>query len=123
MATNNGFNLRLLHAMQKAGLKQIELSEKTGISRAMISQYLSGAYKPKQTNVYKLATALGVSFEYLLGLKDTDSNSQESQIANAPLRKIARRIETEFSPEDAEAISEALDFLKRIKNNGNSKNS
>lgn len=88
----------------------------------MISQYLSGAYEPKQTNVYKLATALGVSLEYLLGLKDNDSNNQESQIENAPLRKIARRIETEFSPEDAEAISEALDFLKRIKNNGNSKN-
>lgn len=113
MATNNGFNLRLLHAMQKAGLKQIELSEKTGISRAMISQYLSGAYVPKQTNLYKLANALGVSFEYLLGLGMSSENS--SQIKETPLREVARRIETEFSQEDAEAISEALDLLKKLK--------
>lgn len=114
MTINNGsFRLRLLHAMQQAGLKQIELAEKTGIGRAMISQYLAGAYVPKQTNLYKLAQALNVSVEYLLGLTERPESNQTDE--DEGLKAVARRIETEFGPEDAEAISKALDIIKLYK--------
>lgn len=114
MTTNNSdFKSRLFYAMQQAGLRQIELAEKTGIGRAMISQYLAGAYVPKQTNLYKLAQALNVSVEYLLGLTEQPQTMQANE--NEGLKAVARRIETEFEPEDAEAIAKALDLLKMYK--------
>lgn len=110
MEGRDSFSFRLAKAMQNANIKQIELSEKTGISRAMISQYLSGAYKPKQINTYKLAEALGVSVEYLLGIVSDEINAPKNN--DTRLRLVARRIETEFTEDDADAIAFALDLIK-----------
>lgn len=68
---NNIFSERLQKAMTVRGIKQIELVEKTGISKSAISQYLSGAFVPKQKNTYKLADALNVDPAWLMG-KDVD---------------------------------------------------
>ena len=59
---------RMRLAMDRAGLKPIELHEKTGISKPSISEYLSGNYEPKQRNLYKIAKALGVQPSYLMGI-------------------------------------------------------
>ncbi len=61
---------RLRTAMSSAGLKAIDLHERTGISKASISEYLSGNYEPKQKNVYRLAEALHVAPSYLMGLSE-----------------------------------------------------
>ncbi len=45
---NNTFSERLKKAMNIRRIKQVELVEKTGISKSAISQYLSGAFVPKQ---------------------------------------------------------------------------
>lgn len=58
---------RLIEAMNKKGMKKIELADMTGISRGQISQYFSGKFVPKQTNLDKIARALGVSVDYLIG--------------------------------------------------------
>ena len=68
---NNIFTERLQKAMDIRGIKQVELVEKTGISKSAISQYLSGAFVPKQKNTYKLADALNVDPAWLMG-KDVD---------------------------------------------------
>ena len=64
------FAQRLRDAMQSAGLKAVDLHERTGISKASISEYLSGNYEPKQKNVYRLAEALHVAPSYLMGLSE-----------------------------------------------------
>ena len=66
------FAQRLRDAMQSAGLKAVDLHERTGISKASISEYLSGNYEPKQKNVYRLAKALHVAPSYLMGLSEPD---------------------------------------------------
>ena len=66
------FAQRLRDAMQSAGLKAVDLHERTGISKASISEYLSGNYEPKQKNVYRLAEALHVAPSYLMGLSEHD---------------------------------------------------
>ena len=67
---------RIKEAMEKRNIKQIELSEKTGIGKSSISTYLSGAYVPKQRNLYKIAKALEVSEAWLMGL-DVPMNSNK----------------------------------------------
>lgn len=58
---------RLREALSVRGMKQIELSEKTGINKGAISSYLSGKYEPKQANVASLAQVLSVNEAWLLG--------------------------------------------------------
>ncbi len=62
------FSERLGTVIDIMGLRQCELCEKMGIGKsAMSPQYLSGAFKPKERNLYKLAKALDVSEVRLLG--------------------------------------------------------
>lgn len=65
------FSERLRTSMDEANMKAVELHELTGISKASISEYLSGNYEPKQRNIFKIAQALNVSPSYLMGVSDT----------------------------------------------------
>ena len=58
---------RLREALSIRGMKQAELVAKTGIGKSSISTYISGAYEPKQRNIYKIALALDVSETWLMG--------------------------------------------------------
>ncbi len=63
----NTFVERLKYAMEQADLKQSALSELTGISKAAISQYLSGKNTPSLERIKALADATGVTFYFLMG--------------------------------------------------------
>lgn len=58
---------RIKEAMELRGMKQTDLAAKTGIGKSSISTYLSGAYKPKQQNLYLIAKALNVNIAWLMG--------------------------------------------------------
>ena len=62
------FNIRLQKAMNMRNIKAIELSEKTGIPKSSLSDYIKGKYEAKQKGIYKLARALDVSEGWLMGL-------------------------------------------------------
>lgn len=62
------FAKRLRRYMDEANMKQSELVEKTKIHKSAISAYLAGTYEPKQRNIYKLATALGIKPSQLMGI-------------------------------------------------------
>lgn len=64
---NATFVERLKYAMEQADLKQSALSELTGISKAAISQYLSGKNTPSLERIKVLADATGVTFDFLMG--------------------------------------------------------
>lgn len=59
---------RLKQAISEANIKQVDLCERTGISKGALSSYLSGRYAPKQNNIYTLATVLKVNPAWLMGL-------------------------------------------------------
>ncbi|MBQ2428983.1 MAG: helix-turn-helix transcriptional regulator [Ruminococcus sp.] len=61
------FYQRMREAMEAAGLSQSEICERTKIPKSAMSQYLSGAFKPKQERTYLIARALGVSESWLMG--------------------------------------------------------
>lgn len=58
---------RMKVAMDFRNMKQAELVSMTGIGKSSISTYLSGEYKPKQKNIYKIAKALSVNEAWLMG--------------------------------------------------------
>lgn len=64
------FAQRLRQALDMRNMKQITLSEKSGVSRALISAYLKGDYEAKQDNVYFLAKALNVNEAWLMGFEN-----------------------------------------------------
>ena len=66
------FSQQLSKVMKSRGISQTELCERTGIPKSAMSQYLSGAFKPKQERTYLLAKALRTTPEYLMGLTDDE---------------------------------------------------
>lgn len=61
------FQDRLNQAMEIRGMRQIDLARKSGLPKAQISQYKNGKYEPMQDALYKLAKALCVDVEWLMG--------------------------------------------------------
>lgn len=58
---------RLAEALWIRGMKQVELSEKTGIDKSSIASWKAQRWQPKQTALSKLAEALDVSEMWLAG--------------------------------------------------------
>lgn len=106
---------RIIEAMNIRGIRQTDLVEKTGIGKSSISTYISGAYEPKQRNIYKIAKALNVSEAWLMG----NDVPMERSLKNAPsssaivinvLGRVAAGIPLDAIEEviDTEEISEKL---------------
>ncbi len=55
---------------KKKGFTQDELAEAAGLSRASIARYEAGVQGPTTGAATKIANALGVSVDYLLGNED-----------------------------------------------------
>lgn len=61
------FAERFEEALRIRDIKPAELSRKTKIPEGTISQYRKGAYVPKQKNLNKIAKALNVTIDWLMG--------------------------------------------------------
>lgn len=61
------FQKRFLQAKEISGLRWIDIANKSGLDKASISQYKNGVHIPEQDALYKLASALNVSMEWLSG--------------------------------------------------------
>lgn len=58
---------RIGKALSIRGMRQSDLCEKTKIPKSAISQYVSGAFEPKQDRVFLIAQALDVDPVWLMG--------------------------------------------------------
>ena len=71
------FKNRLAKALEQSNMNASKLSRKTGISKPLISYYLSGKCQAKQDNIYLIAKTLNVSEAWLMGFDvDTDLMQQ-----------------------------------------------
>ena len=59
---------RMRTALKEKGYTQQELADKCGIKFVSICRYLQGVREPKASIVAKIASVLGVSADYLLGI-------------------------------------------------------
>ena len=61
------FSVRLQMALNTKNIKPFEFAKDTGISKSLISHYLSGKYKPGDENLEKISKYLNVSQQWLDG--------------------------------------------------------
>ena len=61
------FSERLKDLRKEAGLTQVDVAEKLGISQPAYASWERGVKKPTQDNLVKIAQILSVSVDYLLG--------------------------------------------------------
>lgn len=78
VAMKSDFSRKLALAMKNNVLTQMKLAQKSGLSQTAISNYLNGRV-PKSAELAKLANALGVSCDYLLG------KANESCVESQPM--------------------------------------
>jgi transcriptional regulator with XRE-family HTH domain len=69
---------RIYYALTLRKMKQSELCARTGIPKSAMSQYISGAFEPKQDRIFLIAEALNVSEAWLMGY---DVPMERQQIA------------------------------------------
>ena len=88
------FKDRLKRAMEIRNISAAELSKRSGLSKAQISQYVNGIYQAKQVALYKLSTTLDVSEAWLMGhdVPMERNNSSNDNIQFAPnIRPITQK--------------------------------
>lgn len=111
---------RIKEALNMNGLKQSDLCRLTGIPKSAISQYISGAFEPKQGRIYLLSKALNVSEAWLMGLDVPMEREKNAPPDSEPLTEgekiflsLFRRIPEEDRPDVLMKIFSALDNPKQ----------
>lgn len=77
------FSERLKDLRKQAGLTQVNVAEKLGISQPAYASWERGVKKPTQENLVKIAQVLNVSVDYLVG--NSDENLKEEELDNVEL--------------------------------------
>jgi len=71
------FSERLKKLRKDAGVTQVDVAEKLGISQPAYASWERGIKKPTQENLVKIAQILNVSIDYLLDNSDADIKKDE----------------------------------------------
>lgn len=74
---------RIKYFRKQKGMTQQELADKLNISYVGISQYERGLRKPKLETMYRIAIALGIRLEDLIGLKTFETAAEFEQSRSA----------------------------------------
>ena len=74
------FGARLKEARERQGLSQAELGDRAGMQPSAIAHFEANRRKPSFENVRRLATALGVSSDFLLGVQATVAFRNEEKL-------------------------------------------
>jgi transcriptional regulator with XRE-family HTH domain len=72
------FNERLKELRKELGYTQRDVGKHLGVGRTTVSEYEAGKIVPKQDNLVKLASFLGVSVDYLTGVSDDKTFNYEN---------------------------------------------
>ena len=78
---------RLQEALKENDLSQQELSDKSDVKKASISQYVNGSHKPSNISAAKMGDVLNVNPLWLMGF-DSEKESRKTKLAKeSPLAK------------------------------------
>ena len=113
------FNQQLKKAMEIRNITQAELCKRTGIPKSAMSQYISGAFRPKQTRTYLIAEALHVNIAWLMGADDISMDSEDNTIIALPSDNIYMRplYESVAAGFGAPAVNQIISYIPTYINN------
>lgn len=97
---------KILNLLWKSGLTEIEFCQKTGINRSAVTDWKKGKTKSYMRHIPEIAEVLGVTEEYLLNDKET--NSEPTQEQTEDFRELLR----DCSPDECEQIKQYIEFIK-----------
>lgn len=112
----DSFGYRLKQALLKLDIKQRELAEKINVDETTISRYIKNRAVPTLATVAKIAEALNVSADYLLGLKDEIVPIREEPDPWAEDIQIIKDSYTTLSWDERNAIIQLVRAMRRDKN-------
>ena len=104
--SNKIFSARLRAMRERRNLKQSELAERAGLQAAAVSHFETGRRAPSFNNLRRLADALDVTTDYLIGR----TNEPESSGPN--IDKLFRSAD-ELSEGDLETLAEFAEILTK----------
>ena len=105
------FHEQLQKIMKEKGITQSELCKRTGIPKSAMSQYISGAFKPKQKRTYLIAKALNVSEAWLIGMENAEQERREPQQINQDIRLKKKKKEVIIAYRNNPHMQNAVDTL------------
>ena len=105
------FSERLKDLRKQAGLTQVDVAEKLGISQPAYASWERGVKKPTQENLVKIAQVLNVSVDYLVG----NSEEKSDELDNIEL---LFRMNSKGLTEDEKVVfkKELIEFMEERKN-------
>jgi len=99
---------------KEAGMSQLELAEKLGVSQQTVSKYERGIREPDNATLVKLSEIFNCSIDYLLGRTNIKD----------PIETIAAHHDgEEWTEEELEEIERFKEFVKMKRQQRNEKNS
>ena len=110
---------RLLQAIRQRGYSYVTLSERSGVPKSAIQRYATGGTsKIPSERIDALATALGVSANWLMGWEDKAPDEDELQQLLDELRgredmRMLFRLAKDTSPEDVRRAVRIIEALRR----------
>lgn len=106
------FSERLKDLRKQAGLTQVDVAEKLGISQPAYASWERGVKKPTQDNLVKIAQILNVSVDYLVG----NSEERIDELDNIEL--LFRMNSKGLTKEEKEIFKkELIEFMEERKKN------
>lgn len=104
------FSERLKYLRKQAGLTQVGVAEKLGISQPAYASWERGVKKPTQDNLVKIAQTLNVSVDYLVG------NSEEKADELDNIELLFRMNSKGLSDEEKKVFKkELIEFMEERK--------
>ena len=104
------FSERLKDLRKQAGLTQVDVAEKLGISQPAYASWERGIKKPTQENLVKIAQVLNVSVDYLVG----NSEERTDELDNIEL--LFRMNSKGLTEEEKEIFKkELIEFMEEHK--------
>lgn len=104
------FSERLKDLRKQAGLTQVDVARKLGISQQAYASWERGAKKPTQENLVKIAQILNVSVDYIVG------NLQETSDELDNIELLFRMNSKGLTDEEKEIFKkELIEFMEERK--------
>ena len=115
MESVSSFAERLREAMTLRQMKQADLCRATGIPKSAMSQYLSGAFLPKQDRLWALAHALQVNEAWLMGYDHIPMERKPYGTAGSgALREVNENVVKSLEPSSQDIQESLPDIYLRL---------